>query len=308
MENIGTDKQGAVAGHLPGGRRCFIAALLLLGLLCYGPGDASRAETPAAGLFAKKNLVAWCIVPFDAKKRGPEERALMLERLGIHRLAYDWRDEHIPTFDEEIEAMKRHHIEIVAWWFPAELNPAARRILEVLERHHLKCQLWVTIMGDPAPQGALSANKVKAAAAQLRPIAVAAAKLGCKMSLYNHGGWFGDPLNQIAILHELRQSNVGIVYNFHHGHDDIDRFPQLFKQMQPYLLAINLNGMVKNGEQLGKKIVTLGQGDEELQMMRVITNSGWRGPVGILGERPEADMEITLRENIEGLEQLKRRL
>jgi hypothetical protein len=307
MEKNGIDKQSRATGRLPWRRSSFIAVLVLAGLLCRGPGAAPRAGTSAASLFAKKNLVAWCIVPFDAKKRGPEERARMLERLGISRLAYDWRDEHIPTFDEEIEAMKRHHIEIVAWWFPTELNPAARRILEALERHHLKCQLWVA-MADPAPQAALSADKVKAATAQLKPIAIAAAKLGCKLSLYNHGGWFGDPLNQIAILHELKLPNVGIVYNFHHGHDDIDRFPQLFKQMQPYLLAINLNGMVKNGEQLGKKIITLGQGDEELPMMRVIANSGWHGPVGILDHRPETDSEITLRENLEGLEQLKGRL
>jgi hypothetical protein len=307
MENIRANKTCQAARQLPDGRRCFIVVFLLAGLLCYGREFASLAASSAAALFAKKNLVAWCIVPFDAKKRGPEERALMLDRLGLRRLAYDWRDEHIPTFDEEVKAMKRHHIEIIAWWFPAELNPTARRILEVLERHQLKCQLWVT-MDDPAPQTTLSADKVKAAAAQLRPIAIAAAKLGCKMALYNHGGWFGDPLNQIAILHELKMSNVGIVYNFHHGHDDIDRFPQLFKQIQPYLMAINLNGMVKNGEQLGKKIVTLGQGDEELQMMRVIANSGWHGPVGILDHRPETDSEITLRENLEGLEQLKGRL
>src|SRR5688572_17532915 len=47
-----------------------------------------------AKLFAKENLVAWCIVPFDSQKRSPEERAAMLEKLGIKRLAYDWRVEH----------------------------------------------------------------------------------------------------------------------------------------------------------------------------------------------------------------------
>ena len=46
-------------------------------------------------VFAKDNLLAWCIVPFDACKRGPKERAVMLQRLGIRALAYDWRDEHI---------------------------------------------------------------------------------------------------------------------------------------------------------------------------------------------------------------------
>ena len=86
-------------------------------------------------LFEKSNLVAWCIVPFDAKKRGPEERAEMLQRLGIQKLAYDWRDEHIPTFDQEVQAMKSHGIDIVALWFPAGLDPTAKRILKVLDRH-----------------------------------------------------------------------------------------------------------------------------------------------------------------------------
>src|SRR5688572_24366106 len=44
------------------------------------------------GLFARENLVAWCIVPFDAKQRGPAERAEMLARIGVTRVAYDWRD------------------------------------------------------------------------------------------------------------------------------------------------------------------------------------------------------------------------
>ncbi len=36
--------------------------------------------------FAQSNLVAWCIVPFDAKERSPEERAQMLNDLGILRV------------------------------------------------------------------------------------------------------------------------------------------------------------------------------------------------------------------------------
>src|SRR5690348_8317118 len=69
----------------------------------------SGPEAPGAPgpnrLFARDNLIAWCIVPFDSKKRGPEERAAMLERLGFRHFAYDWRAEHIPTFDAEIEAL-----------------------------------------------------------------------------------------------------------------------------------------------------------------------------------------------------------
>ena len=41
---------------------------------------AWAAESDAnAAIFAKDNLVAWCIVPFDAAKRGPAERAAMVK-------------------------------------------------------------------------------------------------------------------------------------------------------------------------------------------------------------------------------------
>jgi sugar phosphate isomerase/epimerase len=267
------------------------------------PSSARGADN---GLFAQENLVAWCIVPFDAKKRGPEQRAQMLKGLGISRLAYDWRDEHIPTFDEEVETMAHHGITIDAWWFPAGLNDTSRKILDVIRRHGIHPQLWVS-MGDPAPEKP-QAEKVEAGAAIIRPMAEEAAKLGCKVALYNHGGWFGEPENQIAILERMKLSNVGIVYNFHHGHAHIDRFPELFRTMQPYLLAINLNGMVKDGQQRGKKILPIGQGDQELAMLKVIQKSGWFGPVGVLNHRPEMDAEPVLRENLEGLARLRAQL
>jgi hypothetical protein len=36
----------------------------------------------------------------------------MLEKMGVKRLAYDYRAEHIPTFQEEVDALKRHGIEL----------------------------------------------------------------------------------------------------------------------------------------------------------------------------------------------------
>src|SRR5882672_7421993 len=92
---------------------------LLLALLTNCSVRAAGAEPNA--LFARTNLVAWCIVPFDSKKRGPEERASMLERLGFKLYAYDYRAEHIPTFDAEMDAVQRHGITLIAWWFPGDL-------------------------------------------------------------------------------------------------------------------------------------------------------------------------------------------
>jgi sugar phosphate isomerase/epimerase len=260
----------------------------------------------AADLLAPDNLSAWCIVPFDAKKRGPEDRAVMLENLGIKHLAYDWRDEHIPSFDAEVEAMKRHGIEIAAWWFPASTSGTARVILDCIARHGIHPQLW-TMMGDPAP-GGTQEEKVSRAAAQLGPVADAAARVGCTLALYNHGGWFGQPENQVAILRAMNRPNAGIVYNLHHGHEHLPRFEAMWREMQPHLVALNLNGMEPDGDRKGRKILALGTGSEEARLLRFILASGWKGPVGILDHRPETDSEPTLRAELEGAARLRREL
>ncbi|MDP6504050.1 MAG: hypothetical protein QF886_10560, partial [Planctomycetota bacterium] len=74
---------------------------------------ALHSELPD-NLSKNENLVAWCIVPFDAKKRGPKERAEMLKELGILRCAYDWRGQHVPTFEDEILQYKKQGIEFFA--------------------------------------------------------------------------------------------------------------------------------------------------------------------------------------------------
>lgn len=268
--------------------------------LCAAPAFADPPK-----LFARDNLVAWCIVPFDAQKRGPEERSAMLERLGIRQLAYDWRDEHVPTFDEEVAACARHGVRITAWWINSpELNEANRRIFDVVRRHGLKLQFWV-MMPDPAATD--QEGKVRAAAEALRPFVAEAAKLDCQVGLYNHGGWFGEPENQLAIIEALKLPNVGIVYNQHHGHAHVDRFAELLAKMKPHLLALNLNGMIRDGEAKGEKIVPLGAGELDLELLRMIAASGYDGPIGILNHT-EHDAEARLLDNLDGLDWLVKQL
>lgn len=277
--------------------------LLALFALCIGFSSPARA---ADDLFARGNLVAWCIVPFDAKKRGPEERAAMLERLGLRRLAYDYRAEHIPTFDAELTALKKHGIELTAWWFPGTLNAEARGILDVIKRHGARPQLWVSGGGAPTKTAEEQNARIASEAARIRPLAEAAAPLGCQIALYNHGGWFGEPENQIAIIEALAAQgvkNVGIVYNLHHGHDHLDRFAELLERMKPRLLALNLNGMARGGDKSGRKILVIGTGTEDARLVRIIRDSGWRGPIGILNHTDE-DAEQRLAANLAGLEKI----
>ena len=41
----------------------------------------------------------------------------MLERLGIKHFAYDWRAEHMPTFDAEIDGAEETRHRADALWF-----------------------------------------------------------------------------------------------------------------------------------------------------------------------------------------------
>jgi len=292
-------------------RRLSTIATLVL-LFAFALRGASRTETavPALELFDRTNLVAWCIVPFDAKKRTPEQRAEMLQRLGFRYLAYDYRPEHIQTFDAEILALKRRGIEMFAWWFPGELNAEARGILEILKRHRIRPQLWVSGGGEPVSGSSARALRIEAEAARIRPIAEAAAEIGCAVALYNHGGWFGEPENQVAIIRHLRPmgfTNVGVVYNLHHGHEHIDRFAAILETIKPHLLALNLNGMQRGGDRKGNKILPLGQGELDEYYLRTISKSGWHGPIGVLNHTDE-DAEARLQDNLDGLEWLVQRL
>ncbi len=233
----------------------------------------------------------------------------MLQKLGFTHFAYDWRPEHVPTFDAEVDALKKHGIALDAWWVaPGELNDDSRRILDVLKRHHLKRALWVLLesSGRTGRRGDEQSCRVDAAVSKLKPLADEAKKVDCSLALYNHGGWFGEPENQVAIVEKLKAQgvdNVGIVYNLHHGHDHLDRFPAVMAMLRPYLVCVNLNGMVPNGEKLGKKILPLGQGSLDLGLLRIIRDSGYKGPIGILGHTQD-DAEARLKDNLDGLDWL----
>jgi sugar phosphate isomerase/epimerase len=265
---------------------------------------ALAGSPPHPSIFAKNNLVAWCIVPFDSAHRGPIERAEMLKRLGITRLAYDWRDKDIPTFDQEIDALKEHGIKLQAFWLTSGLEPEKEKnvstVLNLLKRRQLKTQIWYLLEPPEEFDRLGQEEKVAKAARSAQYLAGEAAKIGCSVGLYNHGGWFGEPENQLAILQKAGRKNLGMIYSFHHGREQMDRFAEFFPKILPHLMAVNLDGMTKDAPM----ILNLGEGDRELEMLRIVRDSGYQGPIGILNHREDRDAEVGLRQNMEGLKKL----
>jgi len=239
-------------------------------------------------------------VPFDAKRRSPIERAKMLQRLGIRRVAYDWRAEHVPTFEEEILAYRKCNLEYFAFWsWHPDMEP-------LIQKYGIRPQIWEV---NPSPAGDTREERIAKAGEQMLSRVQLAQRLGCKFGLYNHGGWGGEPSNLVAVAKWLREHadtpDVGIVYNLHHGHGHIQDFPEVLAAMKPYLLCLNINGMNDGAR---PKIVPVGQGQHDQAMLRVISASGYRGPIGILDHRVEMDAEESLRENMDGLRKMVKQI
>ena len=70
--------------------------------------------------------------------------------------------------------------------------------------------------------------------------------------------------------------------------------------MVPRLYCVNLNGMNKEGP----KILPLGEGKEDAKILRMIKESGYNGPIGIIGHISDEDVELVLKRNLAGLKNL----
>ena len=276
---------------------------------CLGISACRSGGSTGDKLFEQENLLAWCIVPFDAEERSPLERAEMLRELGLRHFAYDYRDKHIPFFREEIETLRAQRIALDAVWLWVDprwedpLNGAGRQILDILGETGSRTEIWLGFP-DNAFEGLRNEERLSMAVEVVKEILEECEELGCTLALYNHGGWFGEPDNLIKIIDALGSERIRIVYNFHHAHHQLDHFQENLEKMLPYLSTININGMRVEGP----KIITLGEGDRELELLRIIEHSGFSGTIGIIGHTEGEDIRVVLERNLDGLAELRKQL
>lgn len=283
-----------------------LVVVLVLGCLTSLHSQGTRGKVD---IYAKSNLVAWCIVPFDNRNRSPEERAMMLKNIGITKLAYDWREKHIASFDDELYALKKNGIKLQAFWYSSGLEPEADKnfqiIIDLLKKHGLATQIWCMIGGQKEIEHLSQEDKIKKVAKPVAYIARKAEGIGCTVGLYNHGGWFGEPENQLAVIDYLKLPNIGMVYNFSHAEYQIQRFPEFFPKILSHLYALNLTGLKGGSPAI---VVPVGQGDLEKNLMRIVKESGYKGPIGIINENFAADAEDGLQLNIKGMKEILQQL
>ena len=98
----------------------------------------------------------------------------------------------------------------------------------------------------------------------------------------------------------MPSAELGIIYNFHQSHAQMGRLQSVLPKLQPHLVALNLNGMRSDNT----KIERIGQGDREREMIKIICDSGWQGPTGIIAHDKNQDAAVTFQENMDGLKSI----
>jgi sugar phosphate isomerase/epimerase len=274
-----------------------------------------EGDTASQGiLFARQNLIAWNIVPYDSMHRTPAERAEMLKRLGIERMGIDWRAKDIPHFDEEIAALRKNHITIQSFWVRGNMYPERNGapsadgnldvVFATLKRNNLSTQIWDPFDADDQFMALSEPERLKRATEAVRYVAKRAQEFNCSVAIYSHGGWMGEPENELKVVEKVGMPNVGIVYDYEHGRPQMDQFPVFFPKLVPHLSAVLLEGMQDGGPEF----MTVGDGNRDLGMLKVIRDSGYTGPVGIINHDENRDAEVGLRLNMEGLKKLLREM
>jgi hypothetical protein len=265
-----------------------------------------------------ETLAAWCVVPYDDRPRTPAQRADALAALGIEALAWDWRDEHVVQFGEQLDALSERGLGLAAIWAPVPdggVSEALESQVRTASDRGLAPQLWACAeFGVPGP--VTEAANPRDFADKLEPLARLAQETDCTLALYNHLGWFGEPLNQLRILDELSErgfDNTGMAYMQHHGHAHIDDFAQLWPRIRARVVALGLNGM-RDAARWGHKqhwgdgkVLPYGHGPRDLELARIIHESGWSGLTAVIGHTMD-DFELRISDNLEGLDWIARAL
>jgi hypothetical protein len=216
-------------------------------------------------MFERNNLIAWCFIPpFDNQPRTTSDRIKMLKELGFTKYVQDWRPENLPQLADDIKAYQKNGIEMIAIWFwmngaenSSLLDESNKAIIKTMLENNINSNLWFTF-NNRFFEGLSDYQKLRKAVNAVGELRIVAANLGGNIAMYNHMDWFGEPVNQVQIIKELAVNDIGIIYNFHHGHHQINNFKKNLEIMMPYLWTVNISGMIPKGP----KIAPLGTGDK----------------------------------------------
>ena len=264
------------------------------------------------------------LVAHDAVPRTALERATMLREIGLSRIVWDWREEHIDSFDAELDALRLAGVHLAGMWTPLPMPaleepdyasrfgtvPARLKyLITEAARRGLSPDLWTQIsFGTPGAPLALSPevhrSEVQRTADHLMGIARLARGHGMCLMLTNHGGWAGQPQTLVDVVRELEArglSNVGIGLRLHHAHHLIPDLDRHVAALGDYLAAVMLSGADAGAELSGRVVLPFGAGSRDRWVTHVLMESGWQGQL-LVHAVGRDDARARLLDSLEGWE------
>jgi len=216
---------------------------------------------PSGGIFFIRaiDLVAWCIVPSTRKSRGPKNARKNARPARPYRFAYDWRASIFRLFETEIDTCRKHNIEITGLVVP---NQARQRRANnsALLNAKTEADLWVMGGGEPtkSPEEQQSESKRKLRACVRSWMRAAmVAKLACISWRVVRRTGESTRDHQSSQRPKRRMVYIFITRTIN---SIVSR--KSWRKLNRTFIASTSNGMVSHGERTGKKILTVGAGDE----------------------------------------------
>jgi len=248
----------------------------------------------------------------------------MLRAMGVTKIIWDWRDEHIDTFDAELDALRQNQIELSGIWtpspmpafeepeYPSRFGVVSTRIKTLISeaaRRGYTPDLWTQIAFastgmTSTPSEHVHRAEVMRAADHLTGLVRLARGHGMCVVLTNHGGWAGEPRTLVDIVTELARrglGNVGIGFRLQHAHHLIADLDHHIATMSEHLVAVMLSGADAGAELTGRVILPFGAGSRDRWITHALLESGWQGQL-VVHAVGNDDSEARLLDSLEGWE------
>lgn len=280
------------------------AAVMILGVV--GASAMAAAPEPSNPFFAL------CMDTHDAKRRTPEQQAVLLKELGYDGLAHLW----LGGVPERLKSLDAHGLKLFQIYVRVNIapgktpyDPRLKQVLPLLKGRGTTLGL---LMGGGKPSDPAGDPR---AVEILREIADLAAPHGVRIALYPHVGDCVERVEDaIRIAKKVDRPNAGAMFNLCHwlkagGGDDA---AAILKAALPHLFVVTINGADKGLGRSGgwnRLIRPLDAGTFDLfALLATLRRLGYRGPIGLQCYGLGGDARDHLARSIAAWKKLQARL
>jgi sugar phosphate isomerase/epimerase len=244
-------------------------------------------------------LFALCHDTHDTKKRSLAQQADMLAELGYDGVGHLWFDkveDRLKTLDEHGLRLFQIYERINLGASPGYDKQRYEELLPLLKGRDVQIAL---LMSGGSPSDDSLDNK---AVSVLREMADKAAPFGVSLLIYPHRTDWAETLDDaVRVAKKVDRKNVGAMFNLcHWGAVDKEKnLAELFHRSMPYIQCVTINGGEPTAKVNSKWIAPLDEGSFDVrQVLRLLHEAGYRGPVGLQCYGIRTDAQDHLRRSM----------